>query len=205
MARLVLSPGAQGPAKLWLGCQDHNVEEPTCKESNCTNRLYALRVLHTTRGPDRVRLRPAGDGGGHQRSARPRARLYLWYVSMSWLWRQAGIGTTGVRSGPCVAAYGRPAPRPHHRQQPHAQPVAPVRQRPGRCPRLPPGGCTASRVNPVVAHGRSNGPSAHKVLVTRGPHGSPLVASWRWPRHTGCSLEEVSLTLDFITEERGIQ
>ena len=39
------------------------------------------------------------------------------------------------------ATHAGPAERPPHRLPPHAQPLAPVRQHHGRCPRLPPRGC----------------------------------------------------------------
>jgi potassium-transporting ATPase potassium-binding subunit len=43
--------------------------EPTFKGSECPDRFFVLRVLYTTRSQDRVRHRPAGDGGRHQRAA----------------------------------------------------------------------------------------------------------------------------------------
>jgi transposase InsO family protein len=43
--------------------------QPTFKGSECPDRFFVLRVLYTTRSQDRVRHRPAGDGGRHQRAA----------------------------------------------------------------------------------------------------------------------------------------
>jgi hypothetical protein len=84
------------------------------------------------------------------------ALLHLRYVSTSFLWRQAVVGTIVVQSGQRVAhalavhvaTHGGPAERTQHRHPQHAQPVAPVRQRPGRRPRLPPLGCTERRPTP---------------------------------------------------------
>src|SRR5438874_433543 len=50
---------------------------PAVKASDGTERCGALRALHTTRGPDRVRHRSAGDEVGHHRSARSLAQLLL--------------------------------------------------------------------------------------------------------------------------------
>ena len=47
--------------------------QPTFKGSECPCRFFALRALHTTRSRGPARHRPAGDGVGHQRAARPLA------------------------------------------------------------------------------------------------------------------------------------
>src|SRR5215510_7515902 len=52
---------------------DPRMLEPTFKGSECPCRFLGLRALHTTRSRDPGRHRPAGDGVGHQRSARPLA------------------------------------------------------------------------------------------------------------------------------------
>ena len=71
--------------------------------------------------------------------------LYLLSVSTSFLWRQTVVGTIVVQSGQLVAhalavhgaTHGGHTARTTHRHPQYAQPVAPVRQRHGRRPRLP--------------------------------------------------------------------
>ena len=92
------------------------------------------------------------------------------------------------------------AKRPQHRHPPRAQPVAPLRERHCRRPRLPPRRCTAQAPSrdqgqPGGAHGRSNDPIASPFHVMRCPPVSPLFASWQWLLHTGCSLEALDMTV----------
>src|SRR5215813_1398213 len=54
------------------------------------------------------------------------------------------------------------------------------------------------RDNPGVEPVRTTDTSAHQVVVTRCPRGGHLVASLRWPRHTGCSSEVLGITLGCI-------
>src|SRR5262245_37225399 len=63
-----------GLEKDLLGWQT-NILEPMFKEHDSTYLFYALKAIHTTRGPDRVHHRSAGDGAGPHTPARPRARL----------------------------------------------------------------------------------------------------------------------------------
>ena len=53
--------------------------------------------------------------------------------------------------------------------------------------------------NSVVAHGRSNDPSASH-LVRRGPPASPLFASWPWPLNPGRSMQAIDIkyTREFL-------
>jgi hypothetical protein len=81
-----------------------------------------------------------------------------------------------------VATQRGRATRLQHRQPPRAQPVAPMRERHCRHPRLTPRCCTAQalsrdRNNPVT-HGRRNGPIVSQCHRMRGPPASPLFASW---------------------------
>ena len=82
----------------------------------------------------------------------------------------------------------------------HAQPVAPLRERHYRRPRLPPRRCTdqapsRDQRQPGVTHGRSNAPIASQCFVRRCPRVHPLFASWPWLLHTGCSLEAIDMTV----------
>ena len=92
------------------------------------------------------------------------------------------------------------AKRTQHRHPPPAQPVAPMRERPCRRPRLTPRRCTdqapyRDQGHPGGAHGRRNDPIASPFHEMRCPPVSPLFASWPWPRHTGCSLEALDMTI----------
>jgi len=78
--------------------------------------------------------------------------------------------------------------RLHHRHPPRAQPVAPLRERHCRRPRLPPRCGTAQAPHRKQGHpgGRTREeqrPHRCTCLVMRGPPASPLFASWPWPRH----------------------
>src|SRR4029453_730245 len=53
----------------------------------------------------------------------------------------------------------------------------------------------AMRDNPVVTHLRRHDTIPSEFLVMRGPHGDHLFASSLWPRHTGCSLEAIDMTV----------
>jgi hypothetical protein len=82
-----------------------------------------------------------------------------------------------------------------HRHPPRAQPVAPLRERHCRRPRLTPRSCTdqtpsRDQGQPGGAHGRRNAPIASPFHVMQCPPVYPLFASWPWLLHTGCSLEE---------------
>ena len=99
-----------------------------------------------------------------------------------------------------VATQRGRAKRIQHRHPPRAQPVAPLRERPCRRPRLPPRRCTdqapyRDQGHPGGAHGRRNDPITSQCLVMRCPPVSPLFASWPWLLHTGCSLEALDMTV----------
>ena len=53
------------------------VQEPTFKGSECPYRIFGLRALYTTRGRGLEHHRPAGDGVGHPRAARPLGHLSI--------------------------------------------------------------------------------------------------------------------------------
>src|SRR5919202_2253989 len=55
----------------------HYLVQPTFKGSECPCRFFVLRALHTMQSRAPVRHRSAGDGIGHQRSARPLAHLAI--------------------------------------------------------------------------------------------------------------------------------
>ena len=90
--------------------------------------------------------------------------------------------------------------RRQHRHPPRAQPVAPMRERHCRRPRLTPRSGTAQAPSrdqgqPGGAHGRRNDPMALQFHGMRCPPASPLFASWPWLLHTGCSLETIDMTV----------
>ena len=92
------------------------------------------------------------------------------------------------------------AKRIQHRHPPRAQPVAPMRERHCRCPRLTPRRCTDQAPyralgHPGGAHGRRNDPIASQCHVLRCPPVYPIFASWQWLLHTGCSLEALDMTV----------
>src|SRR6266567_2996580 len=100
------------------------------------------------------------------------------------------------------------AKRIQHRHPPRAQPVAPMRERHCRRPRLTPRSCTAQasyrdQGHPSGAHGRRNDPIASQFHVMRCPPVYPLFASWQWLLHTGCSLEALAMTVHERNHERG--
>ena len=92
------------------------------------------------------------------------------------------------------------AKRLQHRHPPRAQPVAPMRERHRRRPRLPPRRGTdqapsRDQGQPGGAHGRSNDPIASPFYGMRCPPVCPLFASWPWLLHAGCSLETIDITV----------
>ena len=54
-----------------------NFIDPTFKGSECPYRIFGLRALYTTRGRGLEHHRPAGDGVGHPRAARPLGHLSI--------------------------------------------------------------------------------------------------------------------------------
>ena len=107
-----------------------------------------------------------------------------------------------------VATQRELAKRIQHRHPPRAQPVAPLRERHGRRPRLPPRRCTdqapsRDQGHPGGAHGRRNDPIASPCHGMRCPPVSPLFASWPWLLHTGCSLEALDMPVYERNHERG--
>jgi len=75
----------------------------------------------------------------------------------------------------------------------------PLRERHCRRPRLPPRRGTTQapsrdQGHPGGAHGRKNDPIASPCHGMRCPPVHPLVASWPWLLHTGCSLEAMDIT-----------
>src|SRR5712691_5062440 len=100
------------------------------------------------------------------------------------------------------------AKRIQHRHPPRAQPVAPLRERHCRRPRLPPRRCTdqapsRDQGHPGGAHRRRNDPIASQFHGMRCPPVSPLFASWPWLLHTGCSLEALDMTVHERNHESG--
>ena len=92
------------------------------------------------------------------------------------------------------------AKRIQHRHPPRAQPVAPLRERHCRCPRLPPRSCTDQAPyrdlgHPGGAHRRRNDPIASQFHGMRCQPVYPIFASWQWLLHTGCSLEALDMTV----------
>jgi hypothetical protein len=107
-----------------------------------------------------------------------------------------------------VATQRGRAKRLQHRHPPRAQPVAPLRERHCRRPRLPPRRGTDQAPSrdpghPGGAHGRRNVPIASPCHGMRCPPVSPLFASWPWLLHTGCSLEALDMTVHERNHERG--
>ncbi len=125
----------------------------------------------------------------------------LLYVSTSFLWWQAVAGTIVVKSSQLVAhelavhwaTHGGPAERTKHLHQQHARPVAHVRQRQGRRPRLTPRGFTdqerpreqgqpGGRTREEQRHHRCTVPrdarptrrSSFRLLAMASPHGMPV-------------------------------
>ena len=107
-----------------------------------------------------------------------------------------------------VATQRGRAKRIPHRHPPHVQPVAPMRERHCRRPRLNPRRGTEQapsrdQGHPGGAHGRGNDPITSPCLVMRCSPVSPLFASWPWLLHTGCSLEALDMTVHERNRERG--
>ena len=80
------------------------------------------------------------------------------------------------------------AKRRQYRHPPRAQPMAPMRERHCRYPRMPPRRGTdqapyRDQGQPGGAYRRRNDPIALQFHVMRCPPASPLFASWLWPRH----------------------
>src|SRR5262252_11233767 len=75
--------------------------DPTFKGSERPCWFFWLRALHTTRSRGPVRHRPAGDGVGHQRSARPLAHLSTIGPGLLVQTRPTPPPPLGWRSGLC--------------------------------------------------------------------------------------------------------
>ena len=88
----------------------------------------------------------------------------------------------------CTWRHRELAKRLQHRHPPRAQPVAPLRERHCRCPRLPPRSCTDQAPHREQGHPGGYTPEEKRLhrftfLVMRGAPTYPIFASWPWPRH----------------------
>jgi probable HAF family extracellular repeat protein len=114
--------------------------------------------------------------------------------------RVDGAATAGGTLDSRYAYNASGGERIQHRHPPRAHPVAPMRERHCRRPRLPPRCCTdqapyRAQGQPGGAHGGSNDPIASPFHGMRCPPASPIFASWQWLLNTGCSLEAIDMTV----------
>jgi hypothetical protein len=142
----------------------------------------------------------------------------LLYVPTSFLWRQAVVGTTVVKSSNALRMNARCTWR--HMEglrNVHNTTLNSTRSPSRLCGSIKVGvyGCPRwvapikyhpeSRANEGGEHRRSHDTIAAQFLVMRGPHGCPIFAPALWPRHTGYSSEALDMTVHKRNRERGIQ
>jgi len=178
----------------------------------CSVTCVGVAFYHRRRGEGRSKTRPAVLRDGWYRVACYGRKMHLKHtptVSLDVI--SLAASSCGYDRGHIeqraaheftvhVATQRGLAKRLQYRPPPRAQPVAPMRERPCRRPRLTPRRCTAQAPSrdqrqPGGAHGRRNDPIASQCLVMRCPPVSPLFASWQWLLRTGCSLEAIDMTV----------